>query len=43
MVKRGKAKRADYISYYKSHIPLAVIDAKDNNCSVGDGLQQALE
>src|SRR5262245_5942563 len=43
MVKRGKAKRADYILYYKPHIPLAVIEAKDNNCSVGDGLQQALE
>jgi type I restriction enzyme R subunit len=43
MVKRGKAKRADYILYYKPNIPLAVIEAKDNNCSVGDGLQQALE
>ena len=39
---RGKAKRADYILYYKPNIPLAVIEAKDNNCSVGDGLQQAL-
>lgn len=43
MVKRGKAKRADYILYYKPNIPLAVIEAKDNCCSVGDGLQQALE
>ena len=43
MVKRGKAKRADYILYYKPNIPLAVIEAKDNHCSVGDGLQQALE
>ena len=43
MVKRGKAKRADYVLYYKPNIPLAVIEAKDNNCSVGDGLQQALE
>lgn len=40
---RGKAKRADYILYYKPNIPLAVIEAKDNNCAVGDGLQQALE
>jgi type I site-specific restriction endonuclease len=32
----------DYILYYKPHIPLAVIEAKDNQCSVGDGMQ-ALE
>src|SRR5712691_8162394 len=43
MVTRGKAKRADYILYYKPNIPLAVIEAKDNNCHVGDGMQQALE
>jgi type I restriction enzyme R subunit len=42
MVSRGKAKRADYILYYKPNIPLAVIEAKDNHCSVGDGMQQAL-
>src|SRR5687767_15611903 len=39
IVKRGKAKRADYILYFKPNIPLAVIEAKDNHCSVGDGLQ----
>src|SRR5688572_2254497 len=43
LVTRGKAKRADYILYYKPNIPLAVIEAKDNNCSIGDGLQQALD
>jgi type I restriction enzyme, R subunit len=43
ITKRGKAKRADYILYFKSNIPLAVIEAKDNHASVGDGLQQALE
>src|SRR4029077_19635558 len=42
LVTRGKAKRADYILYYKPNIPLAVIEAKDNNCGVGDGMQQAL-
>lgn len=42
LVTRGKAKRADYILYYKPNIPLAVIGAKDNNCAVGDGIQQAL-
>jgi type I restriction enzyme R subunit len=43
LVTRGKAKRADYILYYKPNIPLAVIEAKDNHCAVGDGIQQALE
>ena len=42
LVTRGKAKRADYILYYKPNIPLAVVEAKDNNCAVGDGMQQAL-
>src|SRR2546426_9307575 len=36
LVTRGKAKRADYILYYKPNIPLAVIEAQDNNCSVGN-------
>ena len=29
IVKRGKAKRADYILYHKPNIPLALIEAKD--------------
>lgn len=41
LVTRGKAKRADYILYY-GHIPIALIEAKDNNHAVGDGMQQAL-
>lgn len=43
MAARGKAKRADYILYYKPNIPVAVIEAKDNNHAVGSGMQQALE
>src|SRR6476620_9311583 len=43
VVKRGEAKKADYILFYKPNIPIAVIEAKDNNHSVGDGIQQALE
>jgi type I restriction enzyme R subunit len=35
LVTRGKAKRADYILYYKPNIPIAIIEAKDNNHSVG--------
>ena len=41
-VKRGTRKRADYILYYKPNIPLAVVEAKDNNHSVAHGMQQAL-
>jgi type I restriction enzyme, R subunit len=43
MVTRGEAKKADYILSYKPNLPLAVIEAKDNNHSVGAGMQQALE
>jgi len=42
-VRRGEAKKADYLLYYKPNIPLAVVEAKDNNQSVGAGMQQALE
>jgi type I restriction enzyme R subunit len=42
-VKRGEAKKADYLLFYKPNLPLAVLEAKDNNHSVGDGMQQALE
>ncbi|MBP1467326.1 DEAD/DEAH box helicase family protein [Candidatus Chloroploca sp. M-50] len=43
MVTRGQHKRADYILSYKPNIPLALIEAKDNNHSLGDGMQQALD
>ena len=42
-VKRGEAKKVDYLLFYKPGIPIAVIEAKDNNHSVGAGMQQALE
>ncbi len=42
-VRRGEAKKADYLLYYKPNLPLAVVEAKDNNHAVGDGMQQALE
>nr|WP_236871809.1 hypothetical protein [Burkholderia pseudomallei] len=34
LVTRGKAKRADYVLYYQT-VPIAVIEAKDNNHAVG--------
>ena len=43
MVKRGEAKKADYLLFYKPNLPLAVIEAKDNNQTVGAGMQQALD
>ena len=39
---RGKKKRADYLLFYQSNLPLAVIEAKDNSHPVGGGMQQAL-
>ncbi len=35
-------RRADYVLYYKTGIPLAVIEAKDNSHSVRAGIQQGL-
>lgn len=40
---RGKKKRADYILYHKPNIPIGIIEVKENNHSVGAGMQQALE
>lgn len=40
IVHRGEQKRADYILYYKPNIPIAIIEAKDNNHNVGAGMQQ---
>ena len=39
---RGAKKRVDHILYYKPNIALAIIEAKDNNHTVGAGMQQAL-
>jgi len=42
-VKRGKRKFADFVLSLKPNMPLAIIEAKDNNHSVGSGMQQGLE
>ena len=42
LVARGQKKRADFVLYLKPNIPIAVIEAKDNRHSIGDGMQQAL-
>jgi type I restriction enzyme, R subunit len=42
LVSRGKSRRADYVLYHTSNIPIALIEAKDHTHSVGAGMQQAL-
>lgn len=39
---RASIKRADYVLYYKSNIPIALIEAKDYGHALGDGMQQGL-
>jgi len=43
VAKRLPKKKADYVLFYKENLPLAVVEAKDNNHVVGAGMQQALE
>ncbi|HVA26792.1 MAG TPA: DEAD/DEAH box helicase family protein [Candidatus Baltobacteraceae bacterium] len=40
-VRRGKQKRADYLLRYTRDYPIAVVEAKADYKSAGDGLQQA--
>ena len=40
--KREMPLKADYVLFYKPNKPIAIIEAKDNNHSIGDGMQQAL-
>ena len=42
MIARGKQKRADYLLIYKSNVPIAIIEAKDNTQSIGAGIPQGL-
>lgn len=42
LVSRGSKKYADYVLYLKPNQPLAVIEAKKNTLTLGDGMQQAL-
>lgn len=40
---RAKGKKADYILYYNSSKPIAVVEAKKYDLEVGTGMQQAIE
>ncbi len=39
---RAECSRADYVLYHQPNVPIGIIEAKDNNHSVGHGMQQAL-
>ncbi|WP_295215531.1 EcoAI/FtnUII family type I restriction enzme subunit R [Ruminococcus sp.] len=39
---KKSAKYADYVLYWSSSFPIAIVEAKDNNHSVSYGLQQAI-
>lgn len=39
---KKKKKFADYVLQKEKGVPIAVIEAKDNNCTISHGLQQAL-
>ena len=39
---KNSALRADYVLFYKTSIPLAVIEAKDNSHALGAGMAQAI-
>ena len=39
---RAAPKRADYVLYQKPNIPIAVVEAKDNNHTIGAGMPQGL-
>ena len=40
---REKPLKADYVLFYKPNKPIAIVEAKDNKHSIGDGMQQALK
>lgn len=39
---KKSAKFADYVLYWNSSFPIAIVEAKDNNHSISHGLQQAI-
>jgi type I restriction enzyme R subunit len=43
LVRRGQAKRADYILRFRPDTPVALIEAEDDTHSVGYGIQQGLD
>ena len=42
LVSRAQPKRADYVLYINANNPIAIVEAKDNQHAVANGLQQAM-
>ncbi len=42
-VRSQKRKRADYILFHKPNVPLAIVEAKDNNQELSAGMDQVLD
>ena len=42
LVSRAQPKRADYVLFINANNPIAIVEAKDNQHAVADGLQQAM-
>lgn len=43
VAQRGKGKKVDYLLSYKSNLPIAIVEAKDNKVTVSHGIQQAMD
>lgn len=43
VAQRGKGKKVDYLLSYKSNIPIAIVEAKDNNGLSSHGIQQGID
>ena len=43
VAQRGKGRKVDYLLSYKSNLPIAIVEAKDNNVHVSHGIQQAID
>ena len=42
ITQRSSGKKVDYLLYYKSNLPIAIVEAKDNAHQISDGLQQGI-
>lgn len=43
VAQRSKGKKVDYLLSYKSNLPIAIVEAKDNKVTVSHGIQQAMD
>lgn len=41
--KRGTRKKADYLLYHHNNFPIAIVEAKDGDHNIEDGIQQAID